>query len=265
MPDPVSAIAAGSAISGIANIFGSQSAAAAQREAADKAAAATLQQQRQGLDAQRGYVDRGANALQPLADRGNQVYGSLVDRLPDLTAPINMDENTLQHTPGYRWNLEQGIRGVDLSSAARGLSGAQLKAAATFATGLADTTYRNQFDMANINKSNAFNRLLGTAQVGTDASKYLANNLTSAGNADLTNSQGVGGQLGQYATNAGQATAAADIATGANAGAIASAPGNALLTNRLLSNGNSPQATSTFGYNPLAGAFNFGSSGMYGK
>src|ERR1700682_3578128 len=107
MPDPVSAIAAGSAISGIANIFGAQSAADAQKQAAAQARQFALQQQQKGFDTQKNYFDRGANALQPLATQGNQVYGDLVKQLPDLTAPINMDQATLEKTPGYQFNLSQ--------------------------------------------------------------------------------------------------------------------------------------------------------------
>jgi hypothetical protein len=259
MPDPVSALAAGSAIGGIANIFGAQSAASAQRDAAAAASAAALQQQQKGLDTQRQYYDQGANALKPLSDQGNKVYGDLVNQLPDLTAPITMDQKTLEATPGYQFNLSQSERGVDLSAVSRGMSGAQAKAAATFATGLADSTYQNQFNNANTNKTNAFNRLLTTAQVGTDASKYLANNATSAGNAALGNTATVGGQLGGYVVGAGNAQAGADIATGANIGSIAQAPGNAMLMNRLLS----PSAS-----NINVGGYSMpriGPAGMYGN
>lgn len=217
MPDPVTAVLAGASVIGAgANIFGAQSAADAQKEAAQIASQTVLQQQQKGLDAQSGYVQQGTNALQPLATKGNEVYGDLVSKLPDLTAPITMDQATLEATPGYKFNLSQGIRGVDLSAISKGLSGAQAKAAATYATGLADSTYQTQFNNANTNKTNAFNRLLQTASIGTDASKYLAGNLTSAGNADLSNTATVGGQISSNTIGAGNAQAAADIATGKN-------------------------------------------------
>jgi hypothetical protein len=221
MPDPVTGVLAASAIAGAgANIFGAQSAADAQREAAAAGSKAIADQQAKGLATQKSYYDQGAAALQPIADTGSAVYKDLVSRLPDLTAPIVMDQATLEKTPGYEWTQAQGVRGVDLSSVSRGLSGAQAKAAATFATNLADTTYKTQFDIANTNKTNAFNRLLQTASVGTDAAKSIA----------------------------GNATAAADVATGQNvsnaltrtAGAYAAAPSN----------------------NPFG---NYGTAGMYGN
>jgi hypothetical protein len=266
MPDPVTGIMAAASIgSGVANIFGAQSAADAQKAAADKAAQATLAQQQKGFDTQKQYFDQGAKELQPLADQGNQVYKDLVGKLPDLTAPINMDQATLEKTPGYKFNLDQGIRGIDLSAVSRGMSGAQAKAAAQFATGLADNTYQNQFNNANINKTNAFNRLLGTATVGTDASKYLANNATSAGNAALGNTQAVGKDLGGYAVGAGNAQGAANLATGQQFGNMINGVSGAYYSNNLLGNSggsnwgaNNPGAAGSSYYGPVA-------PGMYGK
>lgn len=221
MPDPVTGVMGAASVgSGIANIFGGQSAAKAQKEAAAKAAAATLAQQEKGLQTQKDYFDIGADSLRPISEAGAGVYADLVEQLPELTAPIVMDQAALEKTPGYQFNLKQGIRGVDLSAISKGLSGAQAKAAAQFATGLADNTYQNQFNNANTNKTNAFNRLLQTATVGTDASKALAGNATSAGNAALGNATSVGNALGSYEIGAGDAAAAAANKTGAQVGNI---------------------------------------------
>jgi hypothetical protein len=237
MPDPISGLMAAASVgSGIANIFGAQSAADAQKAAADKAAAATLEQQQKGLAAQKDYFNQGTAALKPIADAGSGVYNDLVKQLPDLTAPITMDQATLEATPGYQFNLKQGIRGVDLSAVTKGMSGAQAKAAAAFATGLADNTYQNQFNNANTNKTNAFNRLLQTATVGTDAAKSMAGNATSAGNAALGNSATVGNSLGNYAVGAGDAQAAADNKIGAQAGNIINGVAAPFNTNRLVGN-----------------------------
>ena len=64
--------------------------------------------------------------------------------------PLQMTQEELEKTPGYQWNLAQGLKAVQSAAAARGLgvSGSALKGAATYATGLADNTYKNQFDMA---------------------------------------------------------------------------------------------------------------------
>jgi hypothetical protein len=67
-------------------------------------------QQQKGLAAQKDYFDQGTSALKPIADAGSGVYNDLVKQLPDLTAPITMDQATLEATPGYQFNLKQGPR-----------------------------------------------------------------------------------------------------------------------------------------------------------
>ena len=222
MPDPISAtIGAVAGIgSGIANIFGAQSAASAIKDATAQANQTILQQQQQGLTAQKNYFDQGNAPLSTIANKGVGDYSNLEAAIPSLTAPIVMDQKTLEQTPGYQFNLTQGLRGIDLSSAASGLSGAQLKAAAKYATGLADSTYQNQFNNANTNKQNAFNFLLGTAQLGTGAAGQYSANATAAGNADVSNSATVGGQLGGNLVTGGLAQGQADVATGKQAGNI---------------------------------------------
>ena len=244
MPDPVTAAISGVAGIGgaIANIFGAQSAASAQQAAAQQANQTVLNQQQQGLTAQKSYFDTGTAPLAGIAANGNDAYSNLLSSIPGLTAPITMDQATLDATPGYEWNLSQGVRGATLGGAATGLSGAQTKAAATYATGLADSTYQNQFNNANTNKNNAFNFLLGGATPGVNAASTFAAAGTSAGNADIANSQQVGNTLSSNTIGAGNAQAAADIATGKNVG-------NAL----------------TSGSTSFASAQNpFGNYGMYG-
>jgi hypothetical protein len=235
MPDPVSAVLGGASVLGAgANIFGAQSAAEAQKEAAAKANALTLEQQQKGLDTQKKYFDAGTKDLAAIAGQGSAVYNKLVEALPDLIKPITMDQKTLEATPGYQFNLDQGIRGVNLSGVGSGLSGAQAKAAARYATGLADSTYQNQFNNANTNKQNAFNFLLNSATPGIGAAGTYAGAATSAGSAALGNTQAVGNTLSGNTIGAGNAEAAADIATGKNignaisgvAGSYASAPSN---------------------------------------
>jgi len=152
------------------------------------------------------------NNLAPFRNIGSTAADQLTSRLSDLTAPITMDESTLQNTPGYQFNLTQGLKGVTNSSAARGLgsSGAALKGAATFATGLADSTYQNQFNNANTNQTNAFNRLSTLVNTGENAAAgtgVLAQAATTTQNAALTGS--------------GNAQAAADNAIGTSVSSAA--------------------------------------------
>lgn len=247
MPDPITGVLAGSSVlGGVANIFGAQSAADAQKEAAAQANAAILQQQQKGLDTQKSYFDTGTAPLAGIAKQGGDAYTNLLKALPDLTKPITMDQATLEQTPGYQFNLSQGLRGVDLSSISRGLSGAQAKAAATFATGLADSTYQNQFNNANINKQNAFNFLLNTATPGISAAGTYAAAGTSAGNAALGNTQQVGNSISGNLVGAGNAQAAADISTGKNIGNAITGAAGAYAA--------SPNASNPFGNYGMYGA-----------
>ena len=72
-------------------------------------------------------------------------------QVPNMAAytplPTRMDQATLEATPGYQFALSQGLKSVQNSASARGLgvSGAAMKGAADYATGLADNTYQKQF------------------------------------------------------------------------------------------------------------------------
>jgi hypothetical protein len=107
--------------------------------------------------------------------------------------------NKLQQTPGYQFNLEQGLQGVSRSAAARTgtLSGGATKAAQTFGAGLAS----NEF-------GNAVSRLMNLAQLGAGATANLGaigqntsgqiqSNIIGAGNASAAGSVGAGNAWNQ--------------------------------------------------------------------
>lgn len=156
------AIGASALIGAGANLIGSQQQANAANRAAD------LQQQQ--------YQQTRAD-LMPYNTAGQGATNMLTAALPSLTAPITMDEATLRNTPSYQFNLNQGLKSTQNGAAARGLgsSGAALKGAATYATGLADSTYQNQFNNAVTNQTNAYNRLMGVAGLGENAAAQSGN------------------------------------------------------------------------------------------
>jgi hypothetical protein len=110
--------------------------------------------------------------------------------------PGTMTQAQLEQTPGYQFNLAQGLKATQSAAAARGLgvSGASLKGAATYATGLADSTYQNQFnnaqqrfaDYLNLNTgqqtnlSNQFSRLNSLATTGENAAAQTGAQGTAA-------------------------------------------------------------------------------------
>lgn len=139
-----------------------------------------------------------ANALlDPYATTGTNALDTLSNGLT---------ESYLQSTPGYQWNLQQGEQAVTNSAAARGLanSGAALKGASTYASGLADSTYQNQFNDTNTLANYGYNALnqqgtntlnaanlsgqarmagVGATMAGTTAqANSLQNGLNSLGN-----------------------------------------------------------------------------------
>lgn len=202
----IAAAVIGSSVIGAgASIWGASKAAEAQTSATDKAAAIQQQQYEQTRTDLAPYREAGVNATDELNKR-----------LKELTTPITMDQDTLENTPGYQFNLRQGQRAVTNSSAARGLasSGAALKGAATFATGLADSTYQNQFNNANTNQTNAYTRLKGlidtgenagaqTGVLGEKAAYNTGTALVSGANAQAAADNKIGSAVSTAANNAG--------------------------------------------------------------
>ncbi len=158
--------------------------------------------------------------LAPFIKSGEAANNLLQARLPDLTAPVRMNQSDLQQTPGYNFNLTQGLKATQNAAAARGLgtSGAALKGAANYATGLADSTYQNQFSNAVTNKQNAYNMLSNATSIGANAAGGLA-----------SNSATVGGNIANTITGAGNAQAAGTLGS-------ANALGNGLLQSAFYSN-----------------------------
>jgi len=191
----------GSAVVGaVGTSMAASKAANAQTNAANQAAATSL-----------GMYNQTRSDLSRYRDVGQFASNRMVERLDELTTPITMTEDQVKQTPGYQFNLTQGLKATQNSAAARGLgsSGAALKGAATFATGLADSTYQNQFNNAVTNQTNAYNKLKGLVDLGENAAAQTGTAGTSAANT------AAGAQIG-----AGNAQAAAANATG---GAISSA------------------------------------------
>ena len=182
---------AGAGISGISSLLGASDTS----EAADKAAQAQAIAGQNATNALNGGLQSSTSTLAPYTSFGSTAVGDLGNALTGLTtqaatpdqeyvdpsqydtsgtannvsgtannisaAPYatttNLSEAQLEQTPGYQFTLQQGLESTQNSAAARGLgvSGAALKGAATYATGLADNTYQNQFtDELNANNQN---------------------------------------------------------------------------------------------------------------
>lgn len=150
----VAAAIAGSAAIGLAGSAMSSSAAgsAGKTQANAQLQAAQMQQQQnqQNIANLSPYNFNGQASLPNL----NSQYGNTQQALGNAyqnvqnNIPKPMTQAQLVQTPGYQFNLNQGLQAVQNSNAAHGLgiSSNALNSAAQFATGLADSAYQNQFN-----------------------------------------------------------------------------------------------------------------------
>lgn len=170
------------AVSGVFNdLNGNTTASAAKSSAATQADAAN-----RAVDLyQTQYADT-KNALAPYVSLGSSVQDQLTNQLNSsalnstFTAPTAADAAA---TPGYQFTLDNGLKSVQNSASARGLgvSGAAQKGAASYASGLADSTYNDRYNQAlstfNTNQSAAtsqYNKLLGLTTLGENAAAGTA-------------------------------------------------------------------------------------------
>ncbi len=193
----------------------------------NKAAKAQTNAAGQATDQQRQMFDISQQNLAPFVGTGTGASNYIGNNLNKLIAPVNMSESQLKTTPGYQFNLTQGLKGVQNGAAARGLgsSGAALKGAATYATGLADSTYQNQFNNSVTNAQNTYNRLTGISTIGANAAAQVG-----------TNAVQTGSNIGNNLTGAGNAQAASYLNAGQGYGNAANSIPNSLITNQYLQN-----------------------------
>ncbi|MCW5141058.1 hypothetical protein [Burkholderia cenocepacia] len=224
--------AGASLLGGMLGSDASQNAAATQAEAARYAADMQWKQFEQTRQDLAPYLQLGTASINPLLmamgytpqyDADGKITGMGVNPNNPLQQPFKFDASDLENTPGYQFNLKQGMKAVDNSNAARGLglSGAQLKGISDYTTGLAQNTYQQQFGNAltgyqtNYNSAaNNVNRLLGLMQtgqnsaaqvgsMGANAAAGAGNLLTQAGNATAAGQMGSANAWGNALSNVG--------------------------------------------------------------
>lgn len=114
----------------------------------------------------------------PMKDQGGSAWGGGGGGFGSLTfdgsggtfnAPSPFTMPTLEearNSPGYQFALEQGLKGIQNSAAAKGtlLTGGTLKALQGYGTGLADQTYGNLFNRALGVNQNNFGQALAANQ-----------------------------------------------------------------------------------------------------
>jgi hypothetical protein len=144
--------------------------------------------------------------------KGSAAVAGTTGALQDtFMKPIVMDQAALEKTPGYQFQLAQGLKSGVSALTARGLgptSGAAVKGAETYAEGLASENYQQQFANALANKNMEWNALYGTGQLGESAGAHIAQQAATTGSNVASNIVGSG------AVQAGADIATANAVTG---------------------------------------------------
>lgn len=191
------AIIGSSVVGAGASIYGSQTAAKAQRNAAGMA-----------TNAQLSMFDQAKQALQPFIGAGQDILPTLKNL---LTPGQNMTD-TLSQIPGFKFLQDWGQKAVQNQGSQRGLGGNVGTALVNFATGAAEN--QGFFPLVQ--------SLQGFANMGSGAAGSLAGGAVTTG-----------GNIGGNIIGAGNATAGANIATGNAVGGVAGSVGNLALLNAL--------------------------------
>lgn len=215
-----------------ASIYGAQQQAGA-ANAATNLQAGMFQGTQQNLAP---FLQTGQMALSDLASQtGIGPKGQFNVNAP-LVKPFTLAD--FQQSPAYQFNLQQGLQAINNAAAARGnfYAPQTLQDVGRFSQGLASNEYWNAYNQFNQQQGNVFNRLSNIAGSGQNAAANL-------GGFAL----GAGGQMGQNITSAGAAQAAGTVGA---ANAISGGIGdifNAMLMNRIISQGGWGQSTSLAG------------------
>jgi hypothetical protein len=214
MPDPISAIVGSSVLGAGASLYGSSQAANAQQNAAAQSAATQQAMAAQSIAAQREMFDIGRADLAPYRQGGETAQNQLMQMLGiggDTTAAnygkyskdFGMSDFTTD--PGYQFRLEQGMKALNASAAAKGMgmSGANIKGATEYGQNLGSQEYQNAFNRYHTNRA---------AQLDPLFKLYTGGEAAASGSAIQA---GAAGQnLGQTYSNLGSNVAQSQVAAG---------------------------------------------------
>jgi len=209
-----SAIGGAAVLSAGAGIYASSQAANAQKNAAAQSAAAQQAAADKSIAAQREMFDLGRADLAPYREGGVTAQNQLMQMLGiggDTTAAnygkyakdFGMSDFTAD--PGYQFRLEQGMKALNASAAAKGMgqAGANIKGALDYGQNLGSQEYQNAFNRYQTNR---------TAQLAPLQNLYAGGQAAAAGSA--ANAQNTGSNMGNTYTAAGQGVAQAGVASG---------------------------------------------------
>lgn len=203
--------AAAALIGGSMASKGAKSAAATSAAASDRATELQERMYEEGVARQQPYYNVGINALSQLPGRTGAMPAAFQYRPDQLTTD-----------PGYQFRLQEGLKALERSAAARGglMSGATGKALTRYGQEMGSQEYSNAYNRAlteynalRAREAEEYNRLAGLAGVGGTTAQQI----TSAGQQMASNVGNIG--MGQ-AQIAGQARMAGASAYGRALGDI---------------------------------------------
>ncbi len=149
------------------------------------------------------FLKSGTDATNMLADRLGTSGNTGAAGYGDLTSRFTPGD--LTQDPGYQFQLKQGTDALNRANAASGNlnSGAALKEAEQFGTGLADTTYNNAFQRWLQNNQQNYDVLSGQSTRGLVAADNAASTNNNIGTAKSNADQALGNTLSQMLSGSG--------------------------------------------------------------
>lgn len=172
-----------------------------------------------------------AGQAQTATNQNDPEFGSLMRRF---------SAQDFQADPGYQFRMDEGMRALEGSAAARGglLSGAAMKAIQKYGQGVASQEYGNAYSRYTADQTNQYNRLAGLVNTGMGATNQTSNAAANFANNASSNIIGAGN-----AAAAGQIGSANALVGGINSGI------NAYQNNQLMQMIRQP-SPSLAGYTP---------------
>lgn len=195
------AIVGSSVIGGIA----SGKAAREQTKATDRATAAQERAAEKAIASQERMFERQIGLQEPFRQVG-------VNALPELVEASKYKPFTYEDfvvDPGYRFRLQEGLKALDRSAAARGglLGGNQLRGVTQFGQNLASEEYGNAFNRYNIGFQNRLNPLQSLAGFGQTSTATMAGQAGDLGSRLAQTYSGLGQAMAGNIIGAGNARA----------------------------------------------------------
>jgi hypothetical protein len=214
----VAAAMIGSAVVGAAvSSNASSKASKAQANSTREASNAQLQAQRESIEFQQAQADQARADREPWRQEGVNSLSQLSARIApggDLMRTFGMSD--FQKDPGYQFRLDEGMKGLNNSAAARGglLSGAALKEASQYTQNFASNEFGNASNRFVANQTNQFNRLASLADVGQTAANQNGQTSMQLGQNVGDGMRSTANIIGSNMIGAGNARASGYIAQG---------------------------------------------------